>query len=121
MDSRVASPADDWEAQLEARFLNFFDSAGDEQHTLNSFLVLQGNILVTQSVVRFVLLHSKEALLQQLAVITQMPVQGIGSLAGMQASEPAEDIATELLDGLNSLPVECVCRYYLWLVLMGKS
>jgi hypothetical protein len=39
-----------------------------------------------------------------------MPVQGIGRLAGMQADEPAEDIACELLDGLNSLPVECVSR-----------
>lgn len=41
-------------------------------------------------------------------MITQMPMQGVGSLAGMQAGEPAEDIACELLDGLNSLPVECV-------------
>ena len=76
---------------------------------------------MTQHVVRLVLLQTREALLQQLAVLTQMPVQGIGRLAGMQADEPAEDIACELLDGLNSLPVECVSRcppslllYRLW-------
>jgi hypothetical protein len=118
--------------------LDFFHSAGDTSHALNSFLVmqvglaptssldpiassprkpckdcsrlnvLQGNILVTQHVVRLVLLQTKESLLQQLALITQMPMQGLGALALMQANEPAEDIACELLDGLNSLPVECV-------------
>lgn len=46
--------------------------------------------------------------MSQLAAITQMPAVGLGNLAGMQATEPAEDIACELLDGLNSLPVECV-------------
>lgn len=108
--SSPSSPAHDWEAKLEARFLDYFHSAGDDPSVpiLNSFLVLQGNILVTQSVVRLVLLHSKEALLSQLAAITQMPAVGLGNLAGMQATEPAEDIACELLDGLNSLPVECV-------------
>ncbi|ORY23040.1 fungal-specific transcription factor domain-domain-containing protein [Naematelia encephala] len=107
-DSRLSSPAQDWEAKLQGRFLDFFHSAGDTSHALNSFLVMQGNILVTQHVVRLVLLQTRESLFQQLAMITQMPLQGVGGLAGQQTSEAAEDIACELLDGLNSLPVECV-------------
>jgi hypothetical protein len=100
---------------LQARFLDFFQSAGDTTHALNSFLVMQGNILVTQSV------QTKESLLQQLALVTQMPMQGVGALAGMQANEPAEDIAVELLDGLNSLPVECVATNGPSLVQKGES
>jgi len=107
-DSRVSSPAQDWEAKLQARFMDFFHSAGDSNHALNSFLVMQGNILVTQHVVRLVLLQTRESLYQQLAMLTQMPINGVGGLAGLQMSEAAEDIACELLDGLNSLPVECV-------------
>lgn len=106
---------------MQARFLDFFQSAGDTTHALNSFLVMQGNILVTQSVVRLVLLQTKESLLQQLALVTQMPMQGVGALAGMQANEPAEDIAVELLDGLNSLPVECVATNGPSLVQKGES
>ena len=69
---------------------------------------MQGNILVTQHLVRLVLLQTRESLFQQLALLTQMPTAGVGGLAGLQMAEAAEDIARELLDGLNSLPVECV-------------
>lgn len=106
-DSRAASPAKGWEANLQARFLDFFQTASDSSH-VNSFLVMQGNILVTQQVVRLVLLQTREALLTQLAALTQMPLQGVGGLAGVQNSEVAEDIACDLLDGLNSLPEECL-------------
>ena len=116
--SRVSSPAQDWEAKLHERFLDFFHSAGDTSHALNSFLVMQvwaqgtgtvsdpltrskGNILVTQHVVRLVLLQTRESLFQQLALLTQMPLQGVGGLAVLRTSEAAEDIACELLDGLN--------------------
>ena len=40
-DSRVSSPALDWEAKLHERFIDFFDSAGDNAPALNSFLVMQ--------------------------------------------------------------------------------
>lgn len=69
---------------------------------------MQGNILVTQHVVRLVLLQTRDSLYQQLATITQMPVNGVGGLAGEQTNEAAETIATELLDGLHSIPIECV-------------
>lgn len=69
---------------------------------------MQGNILVTQHVVRLVLLQTRDSLYQQLAMLTQMPINGVGGLAGEQMSEAAETIATELLDGLHSLPIECV-------------
>ena len=104
------SPAQDWETKLETRFLDYFQSAGDTTHALNSFLVMQGNILVTQHVVRLVLLQTRESLYQQLVMLTHppLPLNHIGGLAGVQTAEAAEDIACELLDGLNSLPVECV-------------
>lgn len=69
---------------------------------------MQGNILVTQHVVRLVLLQTRDSLYQQLAMLTQMPLGGVGGLAGEQTNEAAETIAIELLDGLQSLPVECV-------------
>lgn len=87
--------------------MDFFQTASDSSH-VNSFMVMQGNILVTQQVVRLVLLQTREALLTQLAALTQMPLQGVGGLAGVQNSEVAEDIACDLLDGLNSLPEECL-------------
>ena len=102
------SPNHDWEAKLHERFLDFFQDAGDTSHALNSFKVMQGNILVTQHLVRLVLLQTRESLFQQLALLTQMPTAGVGGMAGLQMAEAAEDIARELLDGLNSLPVECV-------------
>jgi hypothetical protein len=88
--------------------LDFFHGSGSTQHALNSFLVMQGNILVTQHVVRLVLLQTRDSLYQQLALITQMPVNGVGGVAGDQMNEAAETIATELLDGLHSIPIECV-------------
>jgi hypothetical protein len=103
-----SSPAYDWEAKLQARFLDFFHGSGGTQHALNSFLVMQGNILVTSHVVRLVLLQARDSLYQQLALLTQMPVNGLGGLAGDQMNEAAETIATELLDGLHSIPIECV-------------
>lgn len=102
------SPSLDWEAKLQTRFLDFFHGTGGTQHALNSFLVMQGNILVTQHVVRLVLLQTRDSLYQQLAMLTQMPLNGVGGIAGEQANEAAETIAIELLDGLQSLPVECV-------------
>jgi hypothetical protein len=69
---------------------------------------MQGNILVTQHVVRLVLLQARDSLYQQLALLTQMPINGVGGLAGDQMNEAAETIATELLDGLHSIPIECV-------------
>ncbi|OCF41236.1 hypothetical protein I317_04982 [Kwoniella heveanensis CBS 569] len=101
-DSRSASPAFDWETRLRDRFIDYFRSAADGAHALNSFLVMQGNILVTQQVVRLVLLQTRQALLAQLAMYT--PIMPALELQ----DEQAEDIACELLDGLNSLPVECV-------------
>jgi hypothetical protein len=68
----------------------------------------QGNILVTQHLVRLVLLQTRDQLFAQLAMLTQIPVQNAGLMAGVETVEAAEDIACELLDGLNSLPVECV-------------
>lgn len=56
---------------------------------------------MTQHVVRLVLLQTRETLFEQLALLTQMPMQGVAGLAGLQTSEAAEDIACELLDGLN--------------------
>lgn len=104
------SPSLDWEEKLQARFLDFFHGSGETQHALNSFLVMQGNILVTQHVVRLVLLQARDSLYQQLALLTQMPINGVGGLAGDQMNEAAETIATELLDGLHSIPIECVSR-----------
>ncbi|WVQ98747.1 hypothetical protein IAU59_005878 [Kwoniella sp. CBS 9459] len=101
-DSRSASPASDWETKLRDRFIDYFQSAAEGAHALNSFLVMQGNILVTQQVVRLVLLQTRQSLLAQLALYT--PIMPPTSLQ----EEQAEDIACELLDGLNSLPVECV-------------
>lgn len=63
---------------------------------------------MTQQVVRLVLLQTREHLLAQLSLATQMPQNGVGGLAGMPNNESAEDIACDLLDGLNSLPEECV-------------
>ncbi|WRT67149.1 uncharacterized protein IL334_004115 [Kwoniella shivajii] len=82
------------------RLRNAYDSrsarVGENGHALNSFLVMQGNILVTQHVVRLVLLKTRLALLAQLAIFTPMMPPS------MAAEDTAENIACELLDGLNS-------------------
>ncbi|OCF71847.1 hypothetical protein I204_07107 [Kwoniella mangroviensis CBS 8886] len=102
-DSRSASPAVGWESKLLARFVDFFSNTpSDRAHALNSYLVMQGNILVTQHVLRLVLLQTRQALLAQLALFTPMLPSPMGP------EESAKNIACELLDGLNSLPVECV-------------
>ena len=43
-DSRISSPAQDWEAKLQERFLEFFQCPGDASLTLNSFMVMQVGI-----------------------------------------------------------------------------
>jgi len=40
-DTRVASPALDWEFKLHERYLNYFQAPSDGAHALNSFLVMQ--------------------------------------------------------------------------------
>ncbi|WVR05221.1 hypothetical protein IAU60_002233 [Kwoniella sp. DSM 27419] len=77
-----ARPTHDWESKLRERFIDFFRAAGHAPHALNSFLVMQ----------------ARQALLAQLAV----------DPGPAEPEEQAEDIACELLNGLNSLPVECV-------------
>lgn len=134
-DSRIASPALDWEHKLQERFLNYFQQPIETSHALNSFLVMQvsqrdrardsfltrqGNILVTQHLVRLVLLQTREHLLSQLSALTQMPLQQVMGMAGTESLEAAEDIACALLDGLNSLPVECVATNGPSLVQKGK-
>ncbi|KAK6902948.1 hypothetical protein I203_108209 [Kwoniella mangroviensis CBS 8507] len=95
-DSRSASPAVGWESKLLARFVDFFSNTpSDRAHALNSYLVMQGNILVTQHVLRLVLLQTRQALLAQLALFTPMLPSPMGP------EESAENIACELLDGLN--------------------
>ncbi|ODN98524.1 hypothetical protein L198_03770 [Cryptococcus wingfieldii CBS 7118] len=101
-DSRTAQPAHDWESKLYSKFVEFFNTGGDSAYALNSLLVLQGNILVSRQSLRLLLLQTRQSLLRQLAVITPMIPQSMGY------EETADDIARELLDGLNSLPVECV-------------
>lgn len=58
--------------------------------------------------IRLVLWQTREALLNQLATLTKMPLESVGTISGVQSGESAEDIACDLLDGLNSLPEECV-------------
>lgn len=104
---------------MQARFMDFFSGVTSDNN-VNSFMVMQGNILVTQQVVRLVLLQTRESLLTQLSALTHMPLQGVGGLAGVQSNESAEDIACDLLDGLNSLPEECVATNGPSLVQKGK-
>ncbi|ODO10748.1 hypothetical protein I350_01345 [Cryptococcus amylolentus CBS 6273] len=101
-DSRTAQPANDWESKLYSKFVEFFNTGGDSAYTLNSLLGLQGNILVSRQSLRLLLLQTRQSLLRQLAIFTPMIPQSMGY------EDTAEDIARELLDGLNSLPVECV-------------
>ncbi|WVQ71704.1 hypothetical protein IAR50_001245 [Cryptococcus sp. DSM 104548] len=101
-DSRTAHPAQDWENKLYNKFVEFFNTGSDSAYTLNSFLVMQGNILVSRQSLRLLLLLTRQSLLRELAVFTPMTPHGMGY------EETSEDIARELLDGLNSLPVECV-------------
>ena len=77
---------------------------------------------MTQHVVRLVLLQTRESLLQQLAALSSVPIEGLAFSANghLQSAEAAEDIACELLDGLNSLPVECVATNGPSLVQKGK-
>ncbi|OXG99133.1 hypothetical protein C369_07369, partial [Cryptococcus neoformans A5-35-17] len=95
-------PANDWESKLYSKFVEFFNTGGDSAYTLNSLLGLQGNILVSRQSLRLLLLQTRQSLLRQLAIFTPMIPQSMGY------EDTAEDIARELLDGLNSLPVECV-------------
>ena len=113
-DSRAASPAHDWESTLQARFVEYFQNPINKTHAGHSFLVMQGNILVTQYLVRLVLLQTRDTLMQQLSMMTVIP-------PGITEDDSAEDIACELLDGLNSLPVECVATNGPSLVQKGTS
>ena len=125
-NSRLSRPEDDWEAKLQRRFQGYFQSPG---HGLNAFLVMQvstnqtdlpqGNILVTQHLVRLVLYEARETLLAQLSRLTQTPILQVIRMVG--PAESAEDLAYELLDGLNSLPVDCVAANGPSLVRKGED
>nr|XP_031862787.1 uncharacterized protein CI109_001799 [Kwoniella shandongensis]KAA5529859.1 hypothetical protein CI109_001799 [Kwoniella shandongensis] len=97
-DASKAVPAVDWEQKLRERFESYYEGP----HASNSYLVMQGNILVTEHMVRLVLLQTRQMLLAQWAMFTPIAPQDFGY------EEQAEDIACELLNGLNSLPVDCV-------------
>ncbi|KAL7423959.1 hypothetical protein Q5752_001544 [Cryptotrichosporon argae] len=105
-NSKVNSPGLDWNDKFHQGVKDFFAGPAEQ---VNSFLVMQGNILVTQQVVRLVLLETHEALTQQLAGLELVPAETLGvGAAGGGADDMAEDIACVLLDGLKSMPIECV-------------
>ncbi|GMK59474.1 hypothetical protein CspeluHIS016_0800800 [Cutaneotrichosporon spelunceum] len=106
-DSRANSPGQGWEEDMETRLRDFFAGV-TAQDSINSFRVMQGNILATRQVVRLVLLQTRNALLTQLGTLTNLPAAAVPGLAGSRATETPLDIAHDLLDGLNNLPGECV-------------
>ncbi|KAJ9113894.1 hypothetical protein QFC19_000088 [Naganishia cerealis] len=64
LDSRMQSPAGGWDVEAAAKIQAFFfDPQASREFARNAFLVQQGNILVTQQCVRFVLLQYQNDLL----------------------------------------------------------
>ncbi|KAK4684597.1 hypothetical protein P7C73_g5576, partial [Tremellales sp. Uapishka_1] len=106
---KMERPDAEWKFNIQ-QDLHSFLHENKPRMPVNSFLVMQANILVTSQLVRLVLLHTQGRLLERLAFATQTPIDRLGGhMEGcIQTSDFAEDLTCELLDGLHSLPIECV-------------
>ncbi|KAJ7645489.1 fungal-specific transcription factor domain-containing protein [Mycena polygramma] len=82
-----------------AEVKDFFDNPNaSRENALNPFLVVQGNIYVTQQLVRFVIEQYRDELL--------MSIQG--SVDEQKMAEDREAVASDLLNILHSIPIQSI-------------
>ncbi|KAJ7696030.1 fungal-specific transcription factor domain-containing protein [Mycena rosella] len=82
-----------------AEVKDFFDNPNaSRENALNPFLVMQGNIYVTQQLVRFVIEQYRDELV--------MSIQG--SVNEQKVAEDREAVASDLLNILHSIPIQSI-------------
>ncbi|KAJ7147557.1 fungal-specific transcription factor domain-containing protein [Mycena crocata] len=82
-----------------AEVKDFFDNPNaSRENALNPFLVVQGNIYVTQQLVRFVIEQYRDELV--------MAIQG--SVDEQKVAEDREAVASDLLNILHSIPIQSI-------------
>ncbi|KAJ6557350.1 fungal-specific transcription factor domain-containing protein [Mycena vulgaris] len=82
-----------------AEVKDFFDNPNaSRENALNPFLVVQGNIYVTQQLVRFVIEQYRDELV--------MSIQG--SVDEQKVAEDREAVASDLLNILHSIPIQSI-------------
>ncbi|KAF7346162.1 Zn(2)-C6 fungal-type domain-containing protein [Mycena sanguinolenta] len=82
-----------------AEVKDFFDNPNaSRENALNPFLVIQGNIYVTQQLVRFVIEQYRDELI--------MSIQG--SIDEQKVTEDREAVASDLLNILHSIPIQSI-------------
>ncbi|KAJ7644241.1 hypothetical protein FB45DRAFT_975806 [Roridomyces roridus] len=82
-----------------AEVKDFFDNPNaSRENALNPFLVVQGNIYVTQQLVRFVIEQYRDELI--------MSIQG--SVDEQKMAEDREAVASDLLNILHSIPIQSI-------------
>ncbi|KAF8208788.1 fungal-specific transcription factor domain-containing protein [Mycena galopus ATCC 62051] len=82
-----------------AEVKDFFDNPNaSRENALNPFLVIQGNIYVTQQLVRFVIEQYRDELI--------MSIQG--SIDEQKMTEDREAVASDLLNILHSIPIQSI-------------
>ncbi|KAJ7163382.1 fungal-specific transcription factor domain-containing protein [Mycena filopes] len=82
-----------------AEVKDFFDNPNaSRENALNPFLVVQGNIYVTQQLVRFVIEQYRDELI--------MSIQG--SIDEQKVAEDREAVASDLLNILHSIPIQSI-------------
>ncbi|KAJ7288465.1 fungal-specific transcription factor domain-containing protein [Mycena rebaudengoi] len=82
-----------------AEVKDFFDNPNaSRENALNPFLVVQGNIYVTQQLVRFVIEQYRDELL--------LSIQG--SVDEQKVAEDREAVASDLLNILHSIPIQSI-------------
>ncbi|KAJ7043966.1 fungal-specific transcription factor domain-containing protein [Mycena alexandri] len=82
-----------------AEVKDFFDNPNaSRENALNPFLVVQGNIYVTQQLVRFVIEQYRDELV--------MSIQG--SIDEQKVAEDREAVASDLLNILHSIPIQSI-------------
>ncbi|KAJ7366718.1 fungal-specific transcription factor domain-containing protein [Mycena albidolilacea] len=82
-----------------AEVKDFFDNPNaSRENALNPFLVIQGNIYVTQQLVRFVIEQYRDELV--------MSIQG--NIDEQKVTEDREAVASDLLNILHSIPIQSI-------------
>ncbi|CED83905.1 quinate utilization pathway activator [Phaffia rhodozyma] len=108
-DSAANSPCHGWEEEAKTQLTLFFsDPTSSRENAKDAFLVSQGNIYVTQALVRFVLIQYRDELLDMSGAIGS-PSRKAAELVIQEragAFDRREAVAVDLLNALHRIPIQ---------------
>ncbi|KAH7097717.1 fungal-specific transcription factor domain-containing protein [Auriculariales sp. MPI-PUGE-AT-0066] len=99
------SPGSSYTQQQFAEVRDFFDNPNaNREHASNHFLVMQGNLYVTQQLVRFVIEQYRDELVASMRLSTGADMKDLET----NAAEDREAVASDLLNVLHSIPIQSI-------------